>query len=83
MVIANTIKGKGVKEIEGDFKYHAVPLTIEQLDRASKAFLLRMEEIDQELPNIPTSFPRRNRKDISSPFPDNLKEIISRTPRTI
>ena len=59
MVIANTIKGKGVKEIEGDFKYHALPLTLEQLDKASKAFLHRMEEIDQELPRIPSSFPRR------------------------
>jgi len=25
MIIANTLKGKGVQEIEGDFRYHAVP----------------------------------------------------------
>jgi transketolase len=51
MVIANTIKGKGVPEIEGDYRYHATPLTREQQEKASKVFRLRMEEIDRELAN--------------------------------
>jgi transketolase len=49
MVIANTIKGKGIPEIEGDYRYHATPLTPEQQEKASKAFRLRMEEIDREM----------------------------------
>ena len=85
MVIANTIKGKGVKEIEGDFKYHALPLTLEQLDKASKTFLHRMEEIDQELPTYSFKLPAKEIVKTSPPLlPDNLKEIISRNPpRTI
>ena len=81
MVIANTIKGKGVQEIEGDFKYHALPLTLEQLEKASKAFLHRMEEIDQELPKYSYKLPTKEIvKTSPPPFPDNLKEIISRNP---
>jgi len=81
MVIANTIKGKGVKEIEGDFKYHAVPLTLEQLEKASKTFLHRMEEIDQELPGYSFKIPAKEIVKTPPPLlPDNLKEIISRNP---
>ena len=67
MIIANTLKGKGVQEIEGDFKYHAVPLTLEQLEKASKAFHHRMEEIDQELSRY-------------SPSPVSVKEIKKTSP---
>jgi transketolase len=82
MVIANTIKGKGVEEIEGDFKYHAVPLTLEQLEKASKAFLHRIEEIDQELPRYSQhTLPTKEIVKTSPPLlPDNPKEIISRNP---
>jgi transketolase len=82
MVIANTIKGKGVKEIEGDFKYHAVPLTLEQLDKASRGFLHRMEEIDQELPkSSQEALPTKEIVKTPPPaLPEDLKEIISRNP---
>lgn len=85
MVIANTIKGKGVEEIEGDFKYHALPLTLDQLEKASKAFLHRMEEIDQELPRysqhtLPTKEIVKTSPPPLPPLHDNLKEIISRNP---
>jgi len=82
MIIANTIKGKGVEEIEGDFKYHAVPLTLDQFEKASKVFHHRMEEIDQELPGYSQqSLPTKEFVKTSPPlFQDNLKEIISRNP---
>ena len=82
MIIANTIKGKGVEEIEGDFKYHAVPLTLDQFEKASKVFHHRMEEIDRELPGYSQqSLPTKEFVKTSPPlFQDNLKEIISRNP---
>jgi transketolase len=82
IVIANTIKGKGVEEIEGDFKYHAVPLTLEQHEKASKAFHHKMEEIDQELPRYSEHTPPMKKivKTSAPLLPDNLKEIISRNP---
>jgi transketolase len=82
MVIANTVKGKGVKAIEGDFKYHAVPLSPEQLEKASTAFVHRMEEIDRELSKCSKqTLPQKEIiKASPPPLPDNIKEIISRNP---
>ena len=82
MIIANTLKGKGVQEIEGDFKYHAVPLTLEQLEKASKAFHHRIEEIDQELSRYSSSPVSVKEIIKTSPPPaqDDLREIISRNP---
>ena len=82
MVIANTVKGKGVEAIEGDFKYHAVPLSPEQLEKASTAFLRRMEEIDRELSKCSKqTLPKKEIiKASPPPLPDNIKEIISRNP---
>jgi transketolase len=82
MVIANTVKGKGVEEIEGDFKYHAVPLSLEQFEKASKVFLRRIEELDGELSKVSqqTLSTKQIVKTFSPPFPDDFKEIISRNP---
>jgi transketolase len=82
MIIANTLKGKGVQEIEGDFRYHAVPLTLEQLEKASKAFHHRMEEIDREMSRYsPSTVPVKEIEKTSPPFAqDDLREIISLNP---
>jgi transketolase len=82
MIIANTLKGKGVQEIEGDFRYHAVPLTLEQLEKASKTFHHRIEEIDRELSRYsPPTVPVKEIKKTSPPLAqDDLREIISRNP---
>lgn len=82
MVVANTIKGKGVAEIEGDYRYHAVPLTLEQLDKASKTFQTRIEEIDREMVKYSqNSIPVRPlTKTPAPPFEDDLREVISRNP---
>jgi len=49
MVIANTIKGKGVVEIENDFTYHAMPLSLEQYERAEKDFLEKIEKLQKKM----------------------------------
>ena len=82
MVIANTVKGKGVKEIEGAYQYHAVPLSLDQLESASKAFRLRLEELDQEWAKhskevLPV---KETVKEPTLPIQDSLLEIIARNP---
>lgn len=49
MVIANTIKGKGIPEIENVYKYHAVPLTIEEYKRAERDFLYKIEILEKKI----------------------------------
>jgi len=82
MVIANTIKGKGIPEIEGVYKYHAVPLTLEQQERSSKVFQKRIEELNQEIGNGSTqTIPVQKRaKEKPLTQQDDLKEIIARNP---
>jgi transketolase len=49
MVIANTTKGKGASEIENRYEYHAVPLSMEQFERAEKELLAKAETIETKL----------------------------------
>jgi len=49
MVVANTIKGKGVPEIENVFKYHAVPLTMEEYQRAERDFIAKIEILEKKI----------------------------------
>jgi transketolase len=49
VIIAKTIKGKGATEIENRFEYHAVPLNLEQYERAAKECLLKIENIEKRL----------------------------------
>lgn len=85
MVIANTIKGKGVQEIEGIYKYHAVPLTLEQQESASKVFHLKMEELDRALLSYSAETVQvkplvKDTHPVHPAHQDNLKEIIARNP---
>jgi len=82
MIIANTTKGKGVPEIEGDFKYHALPLTLEQLERASKSFHERIEKIAEEMTKFSLTplWSRIGSRDPRLCIPEDLREIISRNP---
>jgi transketolase len=43
MIIANTIKGKGVSFIEGDYRFHNAPLTPEQYAQAMKELEAALE----------------------------------------
>lgn len=49
MVVANTIKGKGVPEIENVYKYHAVPLTMEEYERAERDFLAKIGVLEKKI----------------------------------
>jgi transketolase len=49
MLVANTTKGKGVSEIEGVCKYHAVPLTDEEYERAEAECRSVIEKSGQSL----------------------------------
>ena len=49
MIICNTIKGKGVSEIENDYRYHAVPLSMEQYERAERNFLGKIDILEKKI----------------------------------
>lgn len=53
MVIARTVKGKGVSEIENDNRYHSQPLTLEQNERAEKVFAARLEMLQKKIASRP------------------------------
>ena len=48
VIIAHTIKGKGVQEIENDYTYHAVPLSLEQYERAEKIFDVQIADLENK-----------------------------------
>jgi transketolase len=83
MVVANTIKGKGVPEIENVFKYHAVPLTMEEYQRAERDFLAKIEILEKKIasqrpvqitvkPLLKTKLHEEDQ---------NLQEIINKNPQ--
>ena len=49
MVVCNTIKGKGVPEIENVYEYHAVPLTMEEYERAERDFLAKIGILEEKI----------------------------------
>ena len=49
ILVANTIKGKGVTEIENVYKYHAVPLTTEEYERAERDFRAKIEMLEKKI----------------------------------
>jgi len=82
MIIGNTIKGKGASEIENDYKYHAVPLTIEEYERAKKDFLAKIGILEKK---IATQRPVKIKvkpliKDQPEEKQQDLQEIIRNNP---
>lgn len=80
-IIANTVKGKGVVEIENDYKYHALPLNMDQFKRAENDFCLRIQQLESKIESeqqpIKLKLPikpnrRKNGQD--------LRRIIARNP---
>ena len=82
MVVANTIKGKGVPEIENVFKYHAVPLTMEEYQRAEKDFLAKIEILEKKIASQrPVQIKVKPLLKTQPQEEDqNLKEIINKNP---
>ena len=82
MIVANTIKGKGVPEIENLFKYHALPLTMEEYERAERDFLARIDILERKI--------AANKKEVVAMKPliktrqveseQDLQDIIRRNP---
>jgi transketolase len=83
MVIADTVKGKGVKEIEGVFEYHAKPLSLEQYGEAERELMKRIGCLQKSLAGRKGA--RIGLKPLSKSQPverkQDLKEIIERNPR--
>ncbi len=82
MIVANTIKGKGVPEIENVYTYHAVPLTLEEYERAERDFLAKVDLLEKK---IGARAPRElNVKPLEKVYTkenqQNLREIIRRNP---
>jgi len=82
MVVANTIKGKGVPEIENVYKYHALPLTMEEYRRAEKDFLARVEILEKKIAAQKPVQIRVRPLEKTGPHEEdqNLQEIIRRNP---
>ena len=82
MVVANTIKGKGVPEIENVFKYHAVPLTMEEYERAERDFLAKIQILEKKIASQrPIQMKVRPLLKTQPHEEDqNLQEIINRNP---
>jgi transketolase len=82
MILAHTVKGKGVSEIEDVCKYHAVPLSEEEYGRAETECLALLDDLEKRVPA-----PLRREievKPLVKRTPDrkeqSLAEIIHRNP---
>ena len=49
MIIANTIKGKGVVDCENVCSFHAVPLNMEEYERAERDFQAKIENLKRKI----------------------------------
>ncbi len=82
MVIGNTIKGKGVTEIENVYKYHAVPLTMEEYEKAERDFLSKIEVLEKKIKSRKASAIKVKPLIKTNPKEEeqDLKEIIRKNP---
>ena len=82
VIIANTLKGKGVCEIEGRYEYHAVPLNLEQYECAEKDFLQKSEELDKKISSCSVKEIKIKtlNKNLHEEPKQELKDIIKRNP---
>ena len=49
LVVANTVKGKGVVECENVCSFHAVPLSLAEYETAETKFVARIEKLEKKL----------------------------------
>lgn len=49
MVIANTVKGKGIVDCENVCSFHAVPLNLEEYEDAEKAFIGKIQKLEKKI----------------------------------
>jgi len=82
IVIANTTKGKGVPEVENDNRYHSLPFSLEQWERADKALSAKIDMLQRKMASRPqVSVPVKPLdKTTLRENPQELLEIIRRNP---
>ena len=82
MVVANTIKGKGIPEIENDYKYHALPLTMEEYERAERNFSAKIDILEKKMAARKMVQVRIRSLNKTQPKEEeqNLEEIVKRNP---
>ena len=73
IIIANTTKGKGFPEIENDNKYHAFPISLEQLERAERVLDEKIEVLEKKMKRA--GLPKR----VLEPLPEK-RTTIGREP---
>jgi len=61
VVIANTVKGKGIVDCENVCSYHAVPLNMEEYATAEKNFSTKSKSWKRKPPCTPASNPKSER----------------------
>ncbi|MFH1490209.1 MAG: transketolase C-terminal domain-containing protein [Pseudomonadota bacterium] len=82
MVIANTIKGKGVVDCENVCSFHAVPLNMEEYERAEKDFTAKIENLEKKIRAKKPADMKIKPLDKKGPQEkiQDLREIIQRNP---
>jgi transketolase len=82
MIVANTVKGKGVLDCENVCSFHAVPLDMDEYERAEKDFLSKINHLEKKIAaqNPPEIRVKPLVKDQMKEKEQNLKEIIQKNP---
>ena len=82
MVVAHTLKGKGIAICEDVCAFHAVPLSLEQFEAAARDLDARIEVLQNELEILgaPTASMQAVKRETVSPEPQSLDEIIADNP---
>jgi transketolase len=82
MIVANTVKGKGVVDCENVCSFHAVPLDMDEYERAEKDFLSKINHLEKKIAaqNPPEIRVKPLVKDQMKEKEQNLKEIIRKNP---
>ncbi len=82
MIVANTVKGKGVADCENVCSFHAVPLNVEEYERAEKSLLSKIEELEKRIKKRKTQVVKVKPliKNQPKEKEQDLQEIIRRNP---
>lgn len=82
MIVANTVKGKGVVDCENVCSFHAVPLDMEEYGRAEKDFLSKINHLEKKIAaQKPTEIKVKPLvKDRTMEKDQDLKQIIRKNP---
>ncbi len=82
VIIANTIKGKGVADCENVCSFHAVPLSMEEYERAEREFAARIAQLEKKIvARSPVQIKIKPLVKTPSREPEqNLEEIIRKNP---